>query len=841
MSKISLNTGWNLIYESLNFGPDKSTDILQRKEGWLETDLPCDIHMPLLRAGAIKEPLEEANSFDCEWIEDKSWWFKKTFTLDNHLLNSDVLRLSLESLDSESDIFLNGKNLGHHKSAFYPFVCDIKGAAIEGENILLVRLSSGVEYVSDFDLAGLKSTVGDESGRGKGRRGDKRRVFVRKPQYGYGWDWGPRVATCGIMKGVFIEGFYKLNINSVHTWTRCIHKNAVVNIDIEINNLHPFSTRDALLKIEFLFENEKVLEFNREVFLTSGKNYISQEAVIESPKLWWPSNMGEQPLYEVRVSVSTEEVVTTYPVIKFGIRTINVNMEKLNTKERKFAFVVNGVEIFCKGGNWIPADSIYARVTDEKYDVLLREAKEANFNMLRIWGGGIYERDIFYEKCDEYGILLWHDFMFACAMYPDNLPWFLLEVEREINYQTKRLRNHASLALWCGNNENHWGFDEWWKDIETSPKYGGEICYNQIAPEIIQRNCPQITYWNSSPYGGENPNGNLAGDRHHWGDCTMNEDMEKRISPEEYDKIDAKFISEYGYIGPCSKTSIEKYHGGKELDRNGLIWQLHNNTFEKDTVAAGIKKHYIDPEKLDINGYLLYAGLCQGLMYSYSLEAIRFKENCGGSLFWMYNDCWGEVGWTIIDYYLKRKISYYFVKRAFAPVKLIMREKGGIVKVMGINETTNLMKFDLEYGYISYDGSSKESSITTAELRPNSRKVLFEFKKGCHDEANGIYFVRAKDDDKLKPAVLNNGNFKKLNIRQNEIEVLDYICDKSVVKFKVSSKAYVHAVHFKLDAAVNLSDEYFDLLPGETREITINNAPEGLSIKDIIPNCVTVL
>lgn len=838
MNKINLNTAWSVRYEGLEWGGEMNSAILQKKDGWLQTDLPCDIHMPLLKNSIIKEPLEEDNSYFCEWTEDKSWWFKKVFEADSEFLNGDMIELTLESLDAEADIFLNGWHLGHHKSAFYPFVRNVKKQINEGENVLLVRLSSGAEYVSDYDIAGIKKQIITEFDLGRGDRGDRRRVFLRKPQYVFGWDWGPRVATCGIVKGAWIESLDKFVVRSVYAHTVTASQNAEIAFEIEIENLHPYSTIDADVKLKVMHENDKAAEVKKDVFLRSGKNYISINIIVRDAKLWWPNGMGDQPLYNVRVSVAAGDARAEYPDFKFGIRTICLDQDKIGKDERRFAFVVNGITTFCKGGNWIPADSVYARVTDDKYTELIKQAKEANFNMLRIWGGGIYERDIFYQKCDEYGIMLWHDFMFACALYPDNNEWFKHEVEKEMDYQTARLRNYASMALWCGNNENHWGFDEWWNDGDRFMLYGGEVCYNHLAPHIVQKNCPHIFYWNSSPYGGEHPNGNSAGDRHHWHDCTMHSDMERRITPEEYDKISAKFISEYGYIGPCCKSSIIRYHGDKPIDRNGRIWQLHNNTLEKETVKAGIKKHYTDPEKLDVDGYLLYAGLCQGLMLGYSLEAIRFKESCGGALFWMYNDCWGEIGWTIIDYYMKRKISYYFVKRALSAVKLIMREEFGMIRVMGANDTCNTLSTEAEYGYIALDGSTRACSTVSVEMEPHSRKVLFEFKMGGYDLSNGLYFIKSPGHEYILPAILNQGKFRELKMPRANINIMDFRKDAATIKFTVSSDTYAHAVHFNLDDSINLSDEYFDLLPGELREVTVYDAPEGFTLKDIIPNPV---
>ncbi len=839
MYKLDLNHNWMLRSEGLHWGPEMLPAVMSRENGWICAGLPCDVHMPLIDNNIIKEPLEADNCYESEWIEEKSWWFKKVFTADERLLEADISELTLESLDAEADIFLNGFHLGHHRSAFYEFTTDVGNYLKKGENILIVRVSSGLEHVKEQDIAAISECINTEIINGRADRGDKRRAFIRKPQYVYGWDWSPRTATCGIMKDVYIKAYKKLAVRGVHVVTESAAKDAELCFEIEVENLHPYSSMDADLKLEIFLGEEKVIDLKREVFLRSGLNYFSIDAVINDAMLWWPNGMGAQPLYGIRVSAASGQACDQYPVFRYGIRTLKLNLDKINANERLFAFEINRVKVFCKGADWIPADSIYARVSDEKYGMLIREAKEANINMLRIWGGGIYERDIFYDKCDEYGIMIWHDFMFACAMYPDNLEWFRNEVEKEIDYQTGRLRNHPSIVLWCGNNENTWGFDEWWNGDKKAPFYGGAVCYNEIAPRIVRKNCGNIPYWNGSPYGGEHPNGNEAGDRHHWHDCTMNQDMEKRITPEEYDKVESKFVSEYGYIGPCRKSSKIKYHSGAPLDKNGGIWQLHNNVFEKKTVPAGIAKHYAEPDKLDIDDYLLYAGLCQGLMYSYSLEALRFKENCWGSLFWMYNDCWGETGWTIIDYYLMRKPSFYYVKRAFAAKSLILRGKDGVLKVMGVNDTAEAVAFEAEYGYMAFDGKDKKCSKALILLEPYSRNIVLEFVKGGYDLTKGIcYVMPISGEIDVLPATFRAGDFRKLCIPEAIVTVSDLRQDEDNMIFKVCSDTYAHAVHFELDDDIHLSDEYFDLLPGENREVTVYGAADKLCAGDIRPKAI---
>ncbi|OGO81240.1 MAG: hypothetical protein A2Y21_06115 [Clostridiales bacterium GWC2_40_7] len=828
--RIYLNDDWLVRHEELNCGVENAAEVMDKTEEWLKTNVPCDIREPLIREGIIREPLEGMNCFDSEWVESKSWWLKKSFHLPVEILSDDKIELNLDSLDYGAEVFLNGQWIGRQLSSFYPFRKEVKKLLKAGQNDLLVRLTTGLERVKPEDMQEYIMTTEEDRRPG---RGDKRKGFLRKPQYTFGWDWNPRVSTCGIMKDVWLESYRKAAIRWVRTWTKALQPEARLGFVVEIENFHPFSTQEADLCVSLFLDGAPAAEREVNILLRSGITPVEMDLAVPEARLWWPNGMGRQPLYAVQVSITVNGKKTEYPFYQYGIRTVELDMSRVENGERLFAFVINGKRVFCKGANWIPADSLYGRVRDKRYNKLICEAKEANFNMLRIWGGGLYERDVFYQLCNRHGILLWHDFMFACSEYPDNQQWFVDEVEKEVDYQTRRLCNHPAMALWCGNNEIHWGFDEWWK----ATGYFGSRIYNYIAPAVVRRNCPEIPYWNSSPYGGKHPNGSDVGDRHHWLDCMMNEDMHKRIIPEEYDKVTAKFVSEYGYIGPLKPSSVAQYLDGAPFDITGEVWQHHNNTFEKDTVVAGIRYHYTDPETLNIDSYLLYAGLCQGLMYAYSLEAFRYKKDCSGGLFWMYNDCWGETGWTIIDYYMRRKISYYFVKRALAPVKIILREDKGVIDAAGINETPEVVELNLEYGYTSYDGSIKEVKTTVLGLQPFSREYVLSFPKGLYDDKKGIYFIKAANE-KVLPALLRTQTYRESEVPLTIITVQDFQRIGSDIKLIVSSCCYAHAVHFSLSDDVKLSDEYFDLMPGEKRQIWIYNAPEGLEMEKLKPRSV---
>ena len=829
-TETSLNGVWELRDEILTLDLRHARRLTHLSEGWIPTPVPGDIHQGLIAAGRIKEPLLGLNSFECAWTERRSWWFRKAFPAPPAWADADVIELELNGLDSNAEIFLNGEHLGAHRSAFYPFVIDIKPWLQLGENVLLVRLTAGVETVSEADIDepdGIRSPT--EADRGRPERGEPRRILVRKPQYSFGWDWSPRVATTAIAGDVKIRAMQKACIRDVNLRpSRRDDGSVVVNVTVTVDQFHFYKTAEGRVSVTLTDAQGRAFSAARDALLRSGYTFVALSIPIVDPQYWWPNGLGDQHLYRIEAELEVGDVRAPYPAFDYGLRFV-----ELDTAGR-FAFVINGKKVFCKGADWIPADALYARTDDARYDTLIREARDAHFNMLRIWGGGWYERDAFYRACDRYGIMIWHDFMFACAPYPDHLDWFRAEVEREADYQTRRLGHHACVVLWSGNNENNWGFRDWWHEKTRR----GAYLYNYLLPGVVQRNCPDIPYWNGSPYGGDEPNSSEVGDRHHWGDCMMNPDMEKRITPEEYDQCTSLFVSEFGYIGAPVKETVLTYMDGAPADeRRGPVWQHHTNTFEKDTVVAGIRKHYVDPENLTLDDYLLYSGLCQGLMYSYALDSMRYRPNCHGSLFWMYNDCWGEVGWTIIDYYLRRKPSWYFVRRAFAPVRLILRADGDRICVVAANDTPEALALDLEYGYLSLDGSVADLKTRRVQAPALERTELVAFPRGPHDPTRGLWVARAPANPDIAPALFRAVDYRQLKTGDPRLSFAVVASGENACTARVSAAGYARAVHFALPAGAVPSDNYFDLLPGESREIQIISAGR-LDAKAIGVACV---
>lgn len=829
MFELKMNDNWRIHESLLSVEKDQWAYVHGLEDGWYSCSLPADVRMPLIENGVIRDPVLADYCRESEWIEKRAWWFERTFDGCSVDKNEDIIELILEGLDSKSDIFINGQYIGSHYSVHYPFVYDIKDKIKEGENVITVRVTSGLESVSDQDLSELNHAVCLETDNGGKYRGDARRAFVRRPQYTVGWDWGPKVITCGITGGARLEGHKKIALREVCLHTEEIGEQAKLKLMLNVENLGFISSRDGKYKVRISYEGDTVFEqIYEDRLFTSGYNYFEEEILIPHAKLWWPNGYGRQPLYEVQVEAVCEDAVEIYPAFRYGIRKLELNTDVLKGKDRKFQFVINGKPIYCKGGNWIPNDFIYARVNDEKYRVLTEEAAEANFNMLRIWGGGLYERDIFYDLCDEKGILIWHDFMFACSTYPDHHQWFREEMRREFDYQTKRLRSHSCLGLFCGTNEVHWLFNS-----TDNPKWGIEFTYehqygmyiaNILSKEVIHANCPFIPYWNSSPYGGELPNDDTVGDIHHWQQAYMSKKMEERIEAKDYDKIKAKFVSEYGYVGPCCMETILEYMDGQPLDRTSEVWQMHNNVFEKDTVNTAIEKNYVDhADRLSLEDYITYAGMVHGMMYGYSLESMRFKEQCYGGLFWMYNDAWGEVGWTIIDYYLRRKIAYYGVKRALAHQKFTMRAEDGRVILQGANDTPKPLSVTAEFGYVSFDGTIRETRKIQLETEPGERSYLLREALPDRDYKKGTIMLYVLDEN------IDNIWLRLDDMRNLDFEKSQVICTEDRQEgndriLTLHSESFAHGVHVK--GNYRCSDNYFDLLPGETKTIIVRGAKE---------------
>ena len=855
-TEIILNGTWQLHEEPISTLADAGPRIASQSGGWIDQPVPGDVRQGLMAAGRIQDPLVGMNAKEQYWIEDRSWWLRRTFEVSAGTLAADAVELEMHELDCGASIFVNGVHVGDHPTAFRPFVAKVKDLLREGENTLLVRLTHGLEHIREDDYKPLKGFQPTEDNRGRPERGDRRRPFVRKTQCVWGWDWAPRVATVAIAGDVKLRAIRQALVRDVQATLAPqtlaaaarqggkLPRDVALNVTASVQWLDPYRSGRGSVKVALKDAAGKVVaKASAEQMLQSGLNYVTFELTVRNARLWWPNGVipgdtidadaaasrpasakgspDPQHLYSVEVELATPDASMKYPPVKYGIRHIELLVEKT------FAFRVNGMVIFAKGGNWIPSDCLYARITDATYRTLVREAAAANFNMLRIWGGGRYEPASFYEACDRQGILVWHDFMLVCSPYPDHLESFRDEIAKEADFQMTRLRNHACMALWCGSNELLYCMGNVVAPgVEcTSVTDRGTRLLGEVLPAAVRRNCPQTPYWYTSPSGGATPDSWEVGDCHFWS-VPMQKDLEMRYEPAQFDSCDALFVSEYGYPGPLCRESTLQYLGGsKAYDRDERgVWMHHMNTFDQGALDLGIRKHYIDPLKATLDEYLFFGGIMQSLMYGYTLESLRNKPRCHGSLFWMYNDTWGEVGWTIIDHYLRRKIAYYGVKRAFAPQRLILRNAGGKIAVTLANDQAKAVRGSVEFGYVSLDGKVRKVRSKTFVAAGMKRTVVASFPKGSFDELTGLWFARLVGRDDIAPALLRTVDFRKIHVTQPALSLSVKPLAAGRYAVTVASDVYAHAVHLELPAGSVPGDNYLDLLPGESRTIVVASA-----------------
>jgi beta-mannosidase len=464
--------------------------------------------------------------------------------------------------------------------------------------------------------------------------------------------------------------------------------------------------------------------------------------------------------------------------------------------------------------------------------------------MLRIWGGGIYESPEFYNACDRAGILVWQDFMFACAEYPDDDPEFRNAVRAEAESVVRMLRHHPSIVLWCGNNENVWGFADWWnrgKDIQdTELSIGGSILYNQTLPDICRTLDPDRPYWPGSPFGGDTPNSETDGDCHWWPQGTMNPDMNRRINHEVYDECTSRFVSEYGVIGYCHLESVRQYLKPEEVDVESLAWKEHTNAFEGRTIPAAIERHYADVPGLSLENRIVYAQMFQATLYGRSIEALRFRkhdhcDDCQGALIWMYNDCWGESGWTPIDYYLRRKPSYYWIRNACAPVKAIVRRRGQRLITRVLNDTLEPRDVRVNFGWLRTDGTNKRLSSEHVSIPPNGTLEVMRERIPAASKLDPHEWIYAAwlgvKGEHAAPSIWTLVPHRELSLCKPEVRVT--IRGKSV---ELQSDVYCHGVHHNDGGKRLFSDNYFDLLPGVPKvvECVATKVPKRLCFRALV-------
>ncbi|WP_039944268.1 beta-mannosidase [Thermicanus aegyptius] len=788
---------------------------------WIRAKVPGDIHSILKMNGVIEDPFYGHNDQKCRWIEERVWWYRTSFQWEEELSQGEWMELLFTGLDLYATIYLNGVELGRTDNMFRSYSFEVTRELRKGRNWLAVKfdpLSLHVKEKTKEYWSGFS----------------KERIWTRKTQSQFGWDWGPRLINIGIIGEVHLKKRSYAYMDSPYVRTLSLtEEEASLSIDLEVMGRggRP-ATEEEINGMEWevcLSDGERLL--SRRYPVVKGKSSLLFQ--VPHPKRWWTHDLGEPFLYQLAISLYRQgEKIDRYEQ-PFGIRTLYVE-EQSEGGESRFTFVLNGVPLFAKGANWVPIDSFPASVPDTRYRALLRLVKEGNMNMLRVWGGGMYEKDLFYEECDRLGILVWQDFMFACALYPDYNREFMETVKEEIRENVKRLRNRASLALWCGNNENDWLYEALKSNGEITTPFYGEKIYHELIPALLAELDPSRLYWPSSPYGGNDHNSREEGDTHNWqvwhgnveprrfGELQRVNYSVEGVSFKNYAKDSSRFVSEFGMHASANRFTLKQY-----VPPSRLYWGSEEMAYRNKDLhhEKGIllMEGYTGVPK-DLEQYIRFSMLTQAEGLKYGVEHYRRNRPVtSGALIWQLNDAWPGTSWSLIDYSFLPKASYYYARKFFAPVLLSIEHRPGQeVRLWVVNDRREDYEDHLEFLLYDFHGrwerrgewdvtvpplsAVRVASLPEAEVlrgfSPDKSVMVLRSREGRAGENRGYF--RDQKDLELPPAHLE----VVVDERRNEITI--------------STDFLARMVMVELDGPhIVMEDNFFDLLPGEVKKVKV--------------------
>ncbi|MFZ4785626.1 MAG: glycoside hydrolase family 2 protein [Flavobacteriales bacterium] len=674
----------------------------------IKAKVPGNIHDDLHRAGLIPDPLIGTNEAICQWVGEEDWIYQTApFDCPIEVWSQEIVRLQFKQLDTYATVFLNDQKILMAENTFRAYDVDVRDIIKEKGNVLRIEFQSAV-------------TKGHQKikDRPYPLPGDALRAVTRKPQYHFGWDWGPKLITCGITGPIEWLAFSTARITDVYAQQDSITpESAFVTMRVSV-----YANEDFLGKIAVSDAEGRVIA-QQEVSVKRGPNTFSLPVVVTQPRLWWCNEQGESYQYTFTTSVQKQNEIIDRKEVRTGLRTLRLVTEK-DRKGETFYFELNGKPIFAKGANYIPITMLPAQATEEDYRQLLQMCKDAHFNMLRVWGGGYYENDIFYNLCDEMGIMVWQDFMFACSMYPGDQR-FLTNLEEEARQQTIRLRNHPSMALWCGNNENAEGWERWgWQMGLTDAQkqhIAGEYdaVFKKLLPNMVAEQT-QTSYWESSPrFGRGDARSITEGDSHYWGlwhDAEPFEILNERVP---------RFMSEFGMQSYPSDEVVAMMLTGDQFkitDPGIAQHQKHGRGFQ--LMDDYMRKWYEAPTRDSLQPYgdmtrrVQAEGMCMGI------EAHRRNmPYCMGTLYWQLNDVWPSFSWSSIDYKMQPKPFFDSLKVVYAPQLLSAVVENNFLNVYyidDVNQSTQTVNLHLTF----FDQNEnvlkeEESQFLTAEFGGN--------------------------------------------------------------------------------------------------------------------------
>jgi len=821
-NQLNLSGKWKVTWNDGNHGPNNidwfiRINPLKDTLRYMDVEVPMDLNIAMQKKGIVNDLNYGANYLGSRWVAEQYWQYYKQFNVPESAIHQSV-RLQFDRLDYSAKIFLNGEFIANHNNAFIPCIIDVSGKLKQGKNILTVGIESGLYDVADKNMVDYNNVANLNVHLNK-------RHWLRKPQYQFSWDWNPALINVGITGDVSLLWYDDARIENIVPWIKMSDDLSMANLTIRSFIEGATENNEVTIEATLVETGQKVIQH---VSVTKGVKPYEVKMNINNPKLWWPIGQGDQNLYTLKVDIKTNGDIVDSDTRKIGFRKIEIDQSKHPEEGKYFTIKVNNRPIFMKGGNWVPADMIYSNVDRKRTEELVDLAVDANFNMLRIWGGGLFAGNDLLELCDEKGLLVWHDFLFACSKYPGDNPDFYGNVKKEVTWAVREFAYHPSLAVWGGNNELEWGAWDWgYADAgKVIPDY---VIFHHLIPVILKQESPDNHfYWPSSPYSDdhESPNSPVHGDQHPWG-VTLQKDGTNMWAYREY--VD-RFPNEGGVLGASSPATLRQFLPENEQYMRSFSWDQHDNSKNFEIEEEGVTYRFIEDwlgvnyKEMSMDDYLFASSLlhAEGLT-EYINNFHRRMYSSSSAIFWMYNDSWPVThGWTIVDYYLRKKLAYHPVRRAFEQISVVVTDENNKINIYGINEKQEKWKGNLQYGLFNTNGKTPLNEAKNITLPPNASSLIASFDKSIFENAgfndHGAFVLLYRKSVNVSQHRLFLSRFKNLSYQKPEINI-DLEGDQAVI----SSPVYVWGLCLDIDGESNIGDNCFDLLPGVPYTIKITN------------------
>jgi beta-mannosidase len=811
---------------------------------WIPATVPGYIHQDLERAGAIGNPYYRMQEIGAHWIDEADWTYRTTFTVDAARFASRGEHgrhfLRFESLDTIARVFLNETLIASVENGLVPHRFDVTETLRAGENALRIEFDSALrvgQARADEYLGDGTSTRGSQSYFNFGPR-----AFVRKPQYMFGWDWGPELVSCGIAGNVELITVPVAEITDVRIDYTFINP-ATVDIRLHIT-VEKYDPQSVILGTALYAPGDNT---PAQRLPDAPGQYTVDLPIYGQPVIPWSPNGsgGIQKRYFLNIKLTSAENLDEFdqPTLfhlraeTLGFRTVELLQEPdADGKGAEFKFRINGIDTFIKGANWIPDSSFPGTITRQQLRERLTQARDAGFNMLRVWGGGLYESTDFYQICSELGLLVWQDFPFACSMYPDDLPEFVEQFRQEATLAVRRLRNYPCLALWCGGNENLELFQDRWAGDTQATVFYGERLINETIPAVLETEDPRTPYLPNSPYGGEDCKSEDFGDSHYW-----NVWHSKKPGSDgdwiHYAESTTRFSSEFGFASPCGWPAWESVTSPIDRTPRSAVAQWHDKTRKGyDTYLGFIEKHYPKIETFD--DLIYYGQTNQADALKFGIEHWRrIKGRCWGTLFWQFNDCWPTQSWAVVDSLGEPKAAYYAAKRFYAPLLLSLVRVGDTLEAHLINDGQSEIPGTLTLQIRNFSGVelSRHEATVTAPINAASGALA---SLGL---TNTQGFVQATFTDSEGVLIAQNllllGEPKDLTLPDPGLTIELMPETAGTATITLSTERFAGNLWLRFEGLGNsiptFSDNWFSLTPGETRTIRVAGLPADISTEEL--------